>query len=165
MVNKADAVEIISYAEDNGIDIWLDGGWGVDALLEMETRAHNDIDLFVEGINSEKFIDIIKERGSVEIKEAYTTSSHTVWKDAKNRIIDLHIFDYNEQGNLIFEGDTYPSSVFSGIGKIGDKVVKCINAEDQVLFHLGYEHDDNDAHDVRLLCERFNIPIPNEYKE
>jgi len=55
MVNKADAVEIISYAEDNGIDIWLDGGWGVDALLEMETRAHNDIDLFVEKINSEKF--------------------------------------------------------------------------------------------------------------
>jgi hypothetical protein len=33
MVNKEDAIEIISYAEDNGIDIWLDGGWGVDALL------------------------------------------------------------------------------------------------------------------------------------
>ncbi|MFA7545419.1 MAG: aminoglycoside nucleotidyltransferase, partial [Anaerovoracaceae bacterium] len=32
------------------------------------------------------------------------------------------------------------------------------------LFHLGYEHDENDVHDVRLLCERFNIPIPNEYK-
>ena len=52
MVNKADAVEIISYADNNGIDIWLDGGWGVDALLETETRAHNDIDLFVEKIIS-----------------------------------------------------------------------------------------------------------------
>ena len=70
MVNKADAVEIISYADNNGIDIWLDGGWGVDALLETETRAHNDIDLFVEKINRRKFIDIIKEKGFSEIEEA-----------------------------------------------------------------------------------------------
>lgn len=164
MVIKRDAVEIISYAEDNGIDIWLDGGWGVDALLEKETRAHNDIDLFVETVNSKKFIDIIKEKGFSERKEAYTTASDTVWKDAKDRIIDLHIFEFIEQGYLIFEGETYPSRVFSGIGKIGDKVVKCIDAEDQVLFHLGYEHDENDIHDVRLLCEKFHIPVPNEYK-
>ena len=97
MVNKADAVEIISYADNNGIDIWLDGGWGVDALLETETRAHNDIDLFVEKINRRKFIDIIKEKGFSEIEEAYTTTSHTVWKDAKDRIIDLHIFEFNEK--------------------------------------------------------------------
>ena len=118
----------------------------------------------MERINSKKIIDIIKEKGFSEIKEAYTTTDHTVWKDAKDRIIDLHIFEYNEQGNLIFEGETYPASVFSGIGKIGDKVVKCIGAEEQVLFHLGYEHDENDVHDVRLLCERFNISVPNEYK-
>ena len=36
-------IEIITYAEENGINIWIDGGWGVDALLEEETRAHNDI--------------------------------------------------------------------------------------------------------------------------
>lgn len=164
MVNKEDAIEIISYAVDNGIDIWLDGGWGVDALLGTQTRVHNDIDLFVEKINSKKFIDIIKEKGFSEIEEAYTTASHTVWKDTKGRIIDLHIFEFNEQGNLVFEGETYSGDVFSGIGKISNKVVKCISAENQVLFHLGYEHDENDVHDIRLLCERFNIPIPNEYK-
>lgn len=164
MVNKEDAIEIISYAVDNGIDIWLDGGWGVDALLGTQTRVHNDIDLFVEKINRRKFIDIIKEKGFSEIEEAYTTASHTVWKDTKGRIIDLHIFEFNEQGNLVFEGETYSGDVFSGIGKISNKVVKCISAENQVLFHLGYEHDENDVHDVRLLCERFNIPIPNEYK-
>ncbi len=164
MVNKEDAIEIISYAVDNGIDIWLDGGWGVDALLRTQTRVHNDIDLFVEKINSKKFIDIIKEKGFSEIEEAYTTASHTVWKDTKGRIIDLHIFEFNEQENLVFEGETYSGDVFSGIGKISNEVVKCISAENQVLFHLGYEHDENDVHDVRLLCERFNIPIPNEYK-
>ncbi|HFU4006994.1 TPA: aminoglycoside nucleotidyltransferase, partial [Streptococcus suis] len=45
MVSKTDAIEIITYAEENDINIWIDGGWGVDALLEEETRVHNDIDL------------------------------------------------------------------------------------------------------------------------
>lgn len=164
MVNQIDAVEIISYAEENGIDFWLDGGWGVDALLGEETRTHNDIDLFVEKRNGERFIGILRGKGFAEIAEAYTTMYHTVWKDAKNRIIDLHIFEFNEQGYIVFEGEPYPPSIFSGIGKIGDKVVKSIDAENQVLFHLGYEHDENDIHDVMLLCERFDIPVPEEYK-
>jgi lincosamide nucleotidyltransferase A/C/D/E len=33
-----------------------------------------------------------------------------------------------------------------------------------VLFHVGYEIRDKDIHDVKLLCETFNIPIPEQYK-
>ncbi|WP_333648810.1 nucleotidyltransferase domain-containing protein [Lacrimispora sp.] len=164
MVNKTDVIEIIGYVEENEINIWIDGGWGVDALLEQETRTHNDIDLFVEAGNSKKFIELLKEKGFFEFTEAYTTTFHTVWKDTKGRIIDLHIFKFNEQGYIVFEGEAYPPDVFSGIGKVSDKVVRCINAENQVLFHLGYEHDENDEHDVKLLCERFDIPVPAEYK-
>ena len=164
MVTKKDAVEIITYAEENEISIWIDGGWGVDALIGEETRVHNDIDLFVEESNGKKFIEILRGKDFIEVTEAYTTKSHTVWRDTKGRIIDLHIFKFNEQGYIVFEGEEYPPDVFSGIGKIGNKVVKCIDAENQVLFHLGYEHDENDVHDVKLLCERFNIPVPNEYK-
>ena len=76
----------------------------------------------------------------------------------------INIINFNEQGYIVFEGEAYPPKVFSGIGKIGDKMVRCIDAENQVLFHLGYEHDENDIHDVKLLCERFNIPVPGEYK-
>jgi len=31
-----------------GIEIWLDGGWGVDALLGEQTRPHEDLDIVVE---------------------------------------------------------------------------------------------------------------------
>ena len=120
--------------------------------------------MFVEKSNRKKFIEILKEKGFSEITEAYTTTFHTVWKDAKGRIIDFHIFEFNEQGYVVFEGETYPPDVFSGTGKIGDKAVKCIDAENQVLFHLGYKYDENDVHDVKLLCEKFNIPVPKEYK-
>lgn len=163
MVSKTDAIEIITIAEENEINIWIDGGWGVDALLEEETRLHNDIDLFVEEINSKKFIKILKEKGFAEIIEAYTTKFHTVWKDNKDRIIDLHIFRFSQEGYIVYGGEAYPPEVFSGIGKIGDKKVKCIDAENQILFHLGYEHDSDDIHDVKLLCEKFNIPVPSEY--
>ena len=69
MVNEKDAIEIIFYAEENEIAIWLDGGWGVDALLGEETRVHNDIDLFVEKSNSKKFLEIIKEKGFSEVSK------------------------------------------------------------------------------------------------
>jgi lincosamide nucleotidyltransferase A/C/D/E len=164
MVDKTDAIEIVTWAEENGISIWIDGGWGVDALLEGETRVHNDIDLFVDKSSSDRFTDILKEKGFAEVIKSYTTASHTVWEDAKGRIIDLHIFKFNEQGHIVFEGKTYPPKVFSGIGKIGDKVVKCVDAENQVIFHLGYDYNENDVHDVKLLCERFGIPVPQEYK-
>jgi lincosamide nucleotidyltransferase A/C/D/E len=163
MLSKTDAIEIITIAEENEIDIWIDGGWGIDALLEEETRPHNDIDLFAEEVNSKKFIKILKEKGFTEVVESYTTPFHTVWKDNKDRIIDLHIFRFNQEGYIIFEEETFPPKVFSGIGKIGDKKVKCIDAENQILFHLGYEHDNDDIHDVKLLCEKFNIPLPSDY--
>lgn len=38
MVSKTDATQIITYAEENGFEVWIDGGWGVDALLEEETK-------------------------------------------------------------------------------------------------------------------------------
>jgi hypothetical protein len=42
--------------------------------------------------------------------------------------------------------------------------VFCINPEAQVQFHLGYEYDENDVHDVLLLCRTFNLEIPEQYK-
>lgn len=164
MVNEKDACEIIKLAEDAGIKVFLDGGWGVDALLERETRIHNDIDLFVDEQNYSHFIQIIKDNGFREIKMEYTTAAHRVWKDERNRIIDLHCFSYDETGNLIYEGEHFPLNTFSGEGMIGGIKVSCIEPASQVMFHLGYEHDDNDAHDVKLLCETFHIEIPEEYK-
>ena len=91
MIGINDACEILSWAYNNNIEIWLDGGWGVDALLGKETRQHNDIDLFVEEKNYNKFIEIIKNKGFNEIVVEYTSEVHTIWSDNKLRIIDLHV--------------------------------------------------------------------------
>ena len=164
MVRIEDACEIIQFALRNGIKVYLDGGWGVDALLGRETRIHNDIDLFVELKNYHDYIHIIKQHGFDEVPMEYTTDSHTVWKDDKQRIIDLHCFEYIDDG-ILYEGSVFPTETFSGSGEIGDITISCIEPLSQVMFHLGYEHDENDIHDVMLLCEEFQIAVPDEYKE
>ena len=164
MVRTEDACEIIKYALQNEIKVYLDGGWGVDALLGRETRIHNDMDLFVEQKHYHVYIHVIKQHGFEEVTTEYTTDGHTVWKDDKQRIIDLHCFEFTD-GGIVYEGDTFPLKTFSGIGKVGDITVSCIEPLSQVMFHLGYEHDENDMHDVLLLCETFQIEVPDEYKE
>ena len=110
------------------------------------------------------YIYVIKQHGFEEVNTDYTTDGHTVWKDDKQRIIDLHCFEFTDDG-IVYEGDIFPSKTFSGIGKVGDITVSCIEPLSQVMLHLGYEHDKNDVHDVMLLCETFQIAIPDEYKE
>ena len=67
MVRTEDACEIIKYALQNEIKVYLDGGWGVDALLKRESRIHNDIDLFVELKHYHDYIYVIKQHGFEEI--------------------------------------------------------------------------------------------------
>lgn len=163
MVSKIDAKQILHFAIDAGIDVFLDGGWGVDALLGQQTRVHNDIDLFVEKKDYPNFIQIIKDKGFYEIKMEYTTNSHTVWKDQNEKIIDLHCFEYSENGTIVYAGECFPAETFSGHGRIDEIEAACIEPYSQVMFHLGYEFDENDVHDVMLLCERFQIEVPREY--
>ena len=164
MVRKEDALEIIKLALDNDIKLYLDGGWGVDALLGKETRVHNDVDIFIEKRQESLFLMLLKEKDFVEKIYPYTTKYHTVWQDKQGRIIDLHIFEKDIENQIVFEGEKYPEDIFDGVGKIGGIEINCIPAKYQVPFHLGYEFDEKDIHDVLLLCKKFNIPIPDEYK-
>ncbi len=164
MISQKDACYIIQLANDAGVKLFVEGGWGVDALLGYERRAHNDIDLFVDDKDYIKFINIIKNKGFREVNMEYTTPNHTVWQDDNNRIIDLHRFYYGDEGMLVFEGESYPAKVFDCEGIIGGIKVNCMEPYSQVIFHTGYEHDDDDAHDVKLLCNKFNIELPPEYK-
>lgn len=163
MVTVPDACEILEMLSEASIKVFLDGGWGDDALIGRETRIHNDIDLFVEKKDYGKAISVIVGKEYREVPMDYTTGCHTIWKDENGRIIDLHCFEYVEDG-ILYDGYTYPGDTFSGKGNIGNIKVSCINPQAQVLFHLGYEYDENDLHDVLLLCRVFNLEIPEEYK-
>jgi hypothetical protein len=43
------------------------------------------------------------------------------------------------------------------------RAVACITPESLVAFHTGYDVDATDWADVSALCERFGIPVPDQY--
>lgn len=53
----------------------------------------------------------------------------------------------------------------TGEGTINGYRVKCIPPEWAVKFHTGYELDKNDFLDVRALCDKFEISLPDEYEK
>jgi lincosamide nucleotidyltransferase A/C/D/E len=142
--------------------LWISGGWGIDALVGKQTRPHNDIDIFIQRKDTKRLLEMLISDGYQEVKMDYTTDDHTVWQDSDNRIIDLHLFELVEDGNLRFNGDVYPFDLFSGKGTIGGIVVNCLTVEAQLLYHTGYELQEKDKEDVRLLCESFGVVVPEE---
>lgn len=42
-----DVTEIVGGLAADGITVWVDGGWCVDALVGLELREHGDLDIAV----------------------------------------------------------------------------------------------------------------------
>ena len=164
-MNEKDVIDLLKKIENIGIEVWIDGGWGVDALLGRQTRPHNDIDIFVQKKDARAFTEMLSLNGYRETQMEYTTSDHTGWRNSDNCIIDLHLFEFAEAGTLRFDNANYPSDVLNGQGTIGGIAVRCFTAEAQLLYHQGYEHKEKDILDVLLICETFGLSIPEEYEK
>jgi lincosamide nucleotidyltransferase A/C/D/E len=48
-------MDVYGTFERSGIRIWIDGGWGVDALLGKQSRAHKDLDITIQQQDLAKF--------------------------------------------------------------------------------------------------------------
>ncbi len=164
MMSENDVVDLLKKIEQSKIELWLDGGWGVDALLGRQTRPHNDIDVFVQKKDSAAFTTMLLSNGYSETKVEFTTDEHTAWMDSDSHIIDLHIFEFVEANSLRFEGEIYPADILNGKGTIGGITVNCLTVEAQILYHQGYELKDKDVQDVRLLCRTFGFSVPRGFE-
>lgn len=158
-----DVIEFIDLCAQNSIEIIIDGGWGVDALLGRQTRKHEDLDIALPHVYVPKLCQLLEARGYKDIPREDTTEYNFVMGDSKGHQIDFHSYTFDEKGNNIF-GVKYPLESLTGIGTIKGHTVRCISPEWMVKFHTGYPLDENDYRDVRALCEQFGIPLPSEYE-
>ena len=62
-MEAGELVRLVGLFEVEGLRVWLDGGWGVDALLERQTREHDDLDLVSELADSERVIALLEAAG------------------------------------------------------------------------------------------------------
>lgn len=47
-MRSGEVLEVLDALAAANLRLWLDGGWGVDALVGHQTRDHDDVDIVVE---------------------------------------------------------------------------------------------------------------------
>lgn len=139
--------------------MWVDGGWGVDALLGKQTRTHGDLDLAVDRVHLSRAQKVLVGLGfhcDPNIRPGMP--ARAVMIDAGGRQVDLHplLFDANGNGwQRLSEIDDswglYPAEDLKSRGVIAGVEISCLSPRLQVRFHQGYEQSERDKHDLELL--------------
>ena len=161
-----DILEAMNLLRELEIPVWLDGGWGIDALLEEQTREHDDLDLVIELAQSGSAERVLRKLGYVATTDERPT--RVLLTASGDRQIDLHTVVFDEGGGGIQrlqDGRSYryPPEGFAGQGKVAGQVVPCMTPEVQLECHTGYEPTKADRRDVCLLVERFGLRPPKGY--
>jgi lincosamide nucleotidyltransferase A/C/D/E len=158
-----DVVEVLDALEDAGVTVWLDGGWGVDALLGEQTREHDDLDVVADIDHVPKIVVTLGKLGFTTLKTWPDSPESFVLADAADRRFDVHPLRFDSEGNgvqQIERGEwTYPADGFKGRGAVAGRPVRCLTPEVQVLTHGGYELDDDDFADLEALRARFGVEL------
>ncbi len=166
-MTSKDVIDLYSSVENLGIEIWVDGGWGVDALLGKQTRQHSDLDIVIQQRDVPKLRELLEAQGYKDVERDDTSSWNFVLGDASGHEVDVHAIVFDDKGNGLYgpieKGVMYPSASLTGTGVIDGKTVRCISPEYVVKSHTGYKLHDTDLADVSALCERFGIEWPEEY--
>lgn len=153
---------------DRSIEVWLDGGWGVDALLCTQTREHDDVDLVVEHRDLEQVVTLLSTSGYRKVPRDYTRDWNFVMGDGEGNEVDLHVIVLVENGDGVYgppeNGDVYPAQALTGSGTISGRSVRCLSPEYQVHNHSGYDLRAKDYHDVSQLCRYFGLKPPPPYQ-
>jgi len=164
MMNADAVVEILAALEQASVHVWLDGGWGVDALLGVQTRDHADLDIILSSTDVAKLAEALLAIG-FRLKTG-GTEANFVLVDESGRAIDVHPIEFDQRGYGFFKlADgrrwPFPSAAFAGEGRIGKLRVRCLSADAQVQCHgQGYEPSEDDLRDMERLQERFGVVLP-----
>jgi lincosamide nucleotidyltransferase A/C/D/E len=165
----ADVLSVLRLADRVGARLWIDGGWGVDALLGGQTREHGDLDVAIEARHLSAFLEALTGDGFAPVGEDGATPWNFLMQHPAGAVVDLHVIVLDADGNGVLgppeAGNAYPAASLTGRGTIGDRNVDCIDAEWAVTFRDAYTGDAGDRADVVALCRRFDLMVPPQYRD
>src|SRR5438477_4113231 len=72
----------VSVIREVGCRFWLEGGWGVDALVGRQTRPHRDLDIDVDGAFED---EVLTDRKSTRLNSSHMSISYAVFCLKKKR--------------------------------------------------------------------------------
>ncbi len=159
-MTAADVVDILRMLEHASVDVWIDGGWGIDALLGRQTRTHDDLDLVIARDDLHRAAAALPAFAHDPTADPGLPARFVVC-DARGRQIDFHPVVFDERGGWQDLGDgtrgLYPASDLGAVGTIAGRQVRCISAELQLQHHRGYEWTEKDEHDARALVAELGV--------
>ncbi len=149
----AEVFRVLDALTEVGVAAWLEGGWGVDALVGHQTRVHRDVDVDIDVSRESIALDVLRELG-YEIETDWRPNRVEL-AGAGRRWVDLHPLLFDLDGNarqLGLNGESYdfPASYFV-IGQLAGRAVGCFSLEAQRRFRAGYDLRPIDVHDVAQL--------------
>ena len=179
-----DVVELYILLLEHGVQIWIDGGWGIDALLQEQTRPHKDLDAFVAIEDLPTLTAVLSQHG-FRLKEIWSenywrphnehvqliqrdnhpgeVATAFVLKDPLGRELDFHVMYIDEHGSGTPAWDctiSFSPDALQGHGVIAGLPVRCLSAAMHMRTHTGYELQDKDRQDLGRLQERFGVDYP-----
>ncbi len=162
-MTAAQVLDVLAALEAAGVTAWVDGGWGVDALLGEQTREHDDLDLVLATADVTEAVGLLTARHFVVERDWLPTAIALRHEDG--RAVDLHPVRRTDDGGgdqVLPDGGSfhYDKPV---TGSIAGETVRCCGPETQLAAHLGYEPEQDDVADVSRLARRFDLPLPAPY--
>jgi len=164
LVDARDVLAVLDLLAAAGVEAWVDGGWGVDALVGEASRAHSDVDLVVPLPSVDAVLSALATAGYGRVLRDWRPTAVAV-TDERGREVDLHLVTPAADGG----GDQalpgggsfhYPSPV---AGMVGGRAVRCVDARTQVRPHLGYPPTPKGRADMRLLRDHLAVELVPPY--
>lgn len=162
-MDAATVVALIQLLENNGVEVYVDGGWAVDALLGSQSRPHDDLDVAIPHSQVGSLRALLATLGYRDWPRKDSWECNFVLADGNGNRIDVHSYLLDDTGGNRF-GIGYIGQDLTGSGVIDGHPVRCIGPESLLRFHTGYAVDETDYHDVRLLCRKFGLAMPRDYE-
>lgn len=155
-----DVLFVLTLLRRAEADVWVGGGWGIDALLGEQTRDHRDLDLMHRQDQEGAVLAALSTAGFEETLNWRPIRFVVTAPDGRE--IDLHPLVFRDDGSAEQASPepqhpfVYPSSCFV-TGTVQGTPAPCLSAEQQVYFHQGYEPSERDRHDMAQLRRAFGI--------
>jgi lincosamide nucleotidyltransferase A/C/D/E len=128
---EKDVADLIALLEENGLEVYVDGGWAVDAVLGEQTRPHDDLDIAMPHAQVPRLRALLSRRGFREQRRDDSWECNFVLVDEAGRRLDVHSYTLDAAG-LNVGGVRYSSEQLTGRGVIGGYLVRCISPEWQM---------------------------------
>ena len=155
--------------DELGIDVWIDGGWGVDALLGECTRDHQDLDIIITWADAAILTKALSALNFVDVHTDDRSDRNFVMGHPSHGRIDFHVIERTEDGGAIYgPGEIdwiITKSELAAVGTLDGRLVRCLSVDYQVRSHAGYALQAKDFADLDALQRKYGVKLlPEQIK-